>query len=116
MALKAYAADWRKIRKKRMKPTGMGQYLDTQDKVFGDYLKLGRTKFVETVSGPNSAASDDTRYLKGFKDAVVKIKGIQSAHTKDWTTQEAKFISDMLRDLGDEVSFWNTKPCSKKYL
>ncbi|NIO02194.1 MAG: hypothetical protein GTO42_08635 [Candidatus Latescibacteria bacterium] len=115
MALKFYAAEWRKIRRKRFKPTGMGKLLDTLDTQYKEYIQHGREKFIEMVSGTESAESDDKRFLRGFKDGTSAIKKIYVAHSRDWTDKERRFIDNMLKDYAEEVKFWEKKPCTKLY-
>jgi len=100
---KGYAAAWKKIRKTRLKKTGMTEFFQAIDQQFRGYE---RKAFVAQVCKAADWKAQETTFVKtlsGFRD---KFKALHKARDGEWTPAESRFLSAFHSSLIEEVIAW----------
>jgi hypothetical protein len=108
-----YEAQWLKVRKTRVKKTGMTEFLKRIDVICREYSRDG---IISKLSGDADWKRNEDRTLKGFADNTADFKRILDAHKADWTAAELSLLKSIDADLQAELSFWKGKPLSQQWM
>lgn len=97
-----YAAEWKKVRQTRTKPSGMTALLEGLDRQWREY---DGPYFVKNVMG-NNALNDIKRNVDMITKARKEVTDLGDQHSKVYNAKEKAFIKDFAADMDHELNFW----------